>query len=479
MLAQVIPIVRGNTGFKAEEDWREPFLRYMGDHMEDMDREGSVETLGDISAMLWSSRSEILGQLTLTFIRKRFGNLLMQEDCNCPLCGKFLKRRGLHKREIITLSARFDLQRPYFYCVSCSHGFYPLDEALGLSASAKQHDVQELATWFASELPFKVAEDAMIRSTGIEMSDPAIHKTVKEVASGLEVHDVCPSKEEILARIAKFSEGKRWRPAMMLALDGALAPVRCEPSLYKGERGPGEWEEVKGLRFYLVDKDRIEHLMSWHQIGSADELAMALQAIKEAGLVPEDRVRLCVVADGAAWIWNRVDEVFPEAKQVLDYYHCSEHLHELAAAQYGKGTQKAREWVEASLLRLFLKQKSHVIAGIKRTKPSSAEAAKLIAQTAAYLKKHSKRIDYGTLRRGGYHIGSGAIESANKLISHVRLKRPGAWWYPSNANNILKLRCAKYNGTYGKVMQLHRLKDSRRKADREHSQGNGPPEPPV
>jgi hypothetical protein len=219
--------------------------------------------------------------------------------------------------------------------------------------------------------------------------------------------------------------------------------------------------------------------MSWHQIGSADELATALHAIKKAGLVPEDRVRLCVVADGAAWIWNRVEQVFPKAKQVLDYYHCSEHLHELAAAQYGKGTLKAREWVDASLLRLFLKHKSHVIAGIKRMNPTSAEAAKLIEQTAAYLKKHSKRLDYGTLRRGGFHIGSGAIESANKLISHVRLKRPGAWWYPSNANNILKLRCAKYNGTYGKVMQLHRMKDRKRNVDSQPNQGSGQPAPPM
>ena len=464
MLAQVIPMVRGNLGVQPQEDWREGFLRYMGDQMEDMDKEQTIESLSDISAMLWNNRAQILGQLTLAFVRKRFGDLLRQEHCSCPCCGKTLKRRGMHRREIVTLSARFDLERPYFYCVPCSHGFYPLDEALELSASAKQHDVQELATWLAAELPFEVAEDAMNRSTGIEMSDPAIHETVKKVSSGLDVLDVCPSKGGILAKIAKFSEGKGWRPAMMLTVDGALAPVRSEPSPYKGKRGKGDWEEVKGFRFYLVDKDRIEHLMSWHQIGSADELALALQAIKDASLVPEDRVRLCVVADGAAWIWNRIEQVFPKAKQVLDYYHCSEHLHQLAAAQYGKGTQKALEWVAASLLRLFLKQKSDVIAGMKRMKPASAEAAKLIKETAGYLNKHSKRLDYGPIRRAGFHIGSGAIESANKLICHVRLKRPGAWWYPSNANNILKLRCAKYNGTYGKVMQLHRLKDRKRTA---------------
>ena len=479
MLAQVIPIVRSNTAFEAEADWKEPFLHYMGERMADMDSKGPIESLSDISALLWAGRAEILGQLALTFISRRFGELLTQEFCSCPLCGKTLKYRGVHKREVITLSARFDLRRPYFYCVTCSHGFYPLDEALGLSGSAKQHDVQELATWLATELPFEAAEDAMKRSTGIEMSSPAIHGTVKAVSAKLDVLDDCPSKQEILVKITELSEGKRIRPVLMLTLDGAMAPVRPEPSPYKGERGSGDWEEVKGFRLYLIDKDRIIHLMSWHQIGTADDLASALLAIKQAELIPEDRVRLCVVADGAAWIWNRIEQLFPTAKQVLDYYHCSEHLHELAAAQYGKGTLKAQEWVDASLLRLFLKQKSHVIAGIKRMKPASAEAANLIKQTAAYLKKHSKRLDYGTLRRGGYHIGSGAIESANKLICHVRLKRPGAWWYPSNANNMLKLRCAKYNGTYGKVMQLHRLKDQRRTIHPPTHQESGAPSDPV
>lgn len=72
-------------------------------------------------------------------------------------------------------------------------------------------------------------------------------------------------------------------------------------------------------------------------------------------------------------------------------------------------------------------------------------------------------MDYGAARRAGYHIGSGAIESANKFISHVRLKRSGAWWYETNANNILKLRCAKYNKTYDKIMEVYK------QSDREHN----------
>ena len=53
-------------------------------------------------------------------------------------------------------------------------------------------------------------------------------------------------------------------------------------------------------------------------------------------------------------------------------------------------------------------------------------------------------------------MGSGGIESANKFICHVRLKRSGAWWYVTNANQMLALRCAKYNGTFDRVFEHYR-----------------------
>jgi hypothetical protein len=53
-------------------------------------------------------------------------------------------------------------------------------------------------------------------------------------------------------------------------------------------------------------------------------------------------------------------------------------------------------------------------------------------------------------------MGSGGIESANKFICHVRLKRSGAWWYVTNANQRLALRCAKYHGTSDRVFERYR-----------------------
>jgi len=85
-------------------------------------------------------------------------------------------------------------------------------------------------------------------------------------------------------------------------------------------------------------------------------------------------------------------------------------------------------------------------------KPASDSAKEQIDKTIGYLSERTDNSNYGALKRGGYHIGSGGIESSNKFISNVRLKRSGAWWYPTNANNILKLRCAKYNRTFDRIM---------------------------
>ncbi|MEW6733129.1 MAG: hypothetical protein AB1489_17515 [Acidobacteriota bacterium] len=83
--------------------------------------------------------------------------------------------------------------------------------------------------------------------------------------------------------------------------------------------------------------------------------------------------------------------------------------------------------------------------------PRDEPAANEIERTIVYLTNNQHRTDYNAARKGGYPIGSGGIESVNKFICHVRLKRSGAWWYIPNGNHMLALRCAKYNGTFERV----------------------------
>jgi len=139
---------------------------------------------------------------------------------------------------------------------------------------------------------------------------------------------------------------------------------------------------------------------------------------------------------------------------VLDYYHCAQYLQRVAKVHYGASVQ-ALEWVEAPLTRLSLGKVGLVLRGLKRRQAQSDEAAKAIANCWDYLDEHRGRTAYQKLRRGGYPLGSGGIGSSNKFICHVRLKRSGAWWYESNSNQMLALRCAKYNGTFDRVFERH------------------------
>ena len=135
----------------------------------------------------------------------------------------------------------------------------------------------------------------------------------------------------------------------------------------------------------------------------------------------------------------------------------------MAQAQYGD-SQQAQQWVEATLMRLYLGKISAVLRGLKHMQVmsgvgltcTSEEAQQAISNCWAFLDKHRSRTHYLQLRRGGYPLGSGGIESSNKFICHTRLKRSGAWWYEVNCNPMLALRCAKYNGTFDQVFVRHR-----------------------
>jgi hypothetical protein len=303
------------------------------------------------------------------------------------------------------------------------------------------------------------------RLSGLSVSSERLHTVTNQVAKGLRVLEVAPCREEIDRRVAQVAAGRLRRPVLVLGIDGAYVPSRPESA--RGRR-PGqarhrarrarwrhEWREAKGFRLYLLDGERIVHVLSWHQVYSEEEVGKALQQVKDAGVIPEDTVRLCVIGDGAEWLWKHVQAVFPAACQVLDDYHCAAYLHRMAHAQYGQ-TVHAQEWVEATLTRLYMGQVGAVLGGLRRMRPTSQEAAKAIDNCWVHLHAHRGRTTYRTCRRGGYPLGSGGMESANKFICHVRLKRSGAWWYEANSHQMLALRCAKYNGTFNQVFTRDR-----------------------
>ena len=423
-------------------------------------------TLNQVSATIWALRQQLTGGIAETIVHQTYREEQCREALHCPTCTRLLPARGPVPRCVETLVGPVALERPYFYCQVCRAGTYPLDAVVGVHAGRMQPDVQQAAVDLATELPYETASTLFGRLTGIPVSSERMHAFTHQVAEGLSVVEVAPSREEIVRRVGQVAAGRFRRPVLVLGIDGAYVPSRPESA--RGRR-PGqaryrarrarwrhEWREAKGLRFYLLDGERIVHVLSWHQVQNEQELGEALQQVKDAGLIPEDAVRLCVVCDGAEWIWKHVQALFPHARQVLDYYHCAEYLHKVARAQYGQ-TVQALEWVEATLTRLYMGKMGTILGGLRRMQPTSDEARKAIDNCWVYLNAHRGRTAYGTLRRGGYPLGSGGMESANKFICHVRLKRSGAWWYEANSNQMLALRCAKYNGTFEQVFRRYQL----------------------
>ena len=311
-----------------------------------------------------------------------------------------------------------------------------------------QYDVQKIAAKMSSDGTFEEASELLNDIYGFDISPDTVHHLTNDLAAEVELVEITPTPEEVRQVVAHISKGKHRRPVFVFAADGAMVPIRTEP-----KNTPNCWMEAKGVRGYLLDDDKIVHLLSWHQVSSKSEFAAYLLEIKEKGIIPTDEVRLCFIGDGADWIWETVNAIFPECRQVLDYFHCSQHLFDFAKDRFGSGSVKGREWVEQTKVRLFHNSISDVINGLKRFKCDTTVARKSCDGLIRYLSNHKDRIDYGKLRRGGYPIGSGAIESANKFISHVRLKRCGAWWKVKFANNILKLRCARYNKKFDKIFQ--------------------------
>lgn len=84
-----------------------------------------------------------------------------------------------------------------------------------------------------------------------------MHDATNKIADRAGILDVCPAKAEIEQTITDVAGDGFRRPVMMLAIDGAHAPVRPEPSPRMGKRGKGEWKEAKGFGPYLIDGRRI------------------------------------------------------------------------------------------------------------------------------------------------------------------------------------------------------------------------------
>ena len=142
-----------------------------------------------------------------------------------------------------------------------------------------------------------------------------------------------------------------------------------------------------------------------------------------AGLRATDRV--IVIGDGAQWIDQTSQLMFPKATRILDYYHSAERIWEVANARWGEGSREARQWAMAKVSQLKDGQVMAVIGSIKRLKMKAGEAQAVRSSAVSYLSNRVEQMEYGQYRKQGLPIGSGAVKSSCKQLVTARCKQAG------------------------------------------------------
>lgn len=165
--------------------------------------------------------------------------------------------------------------------------------------------------------------------------------------------------------------------------------------------------------------------------------------------------RLIFITDGAKWINNWINAEYPQATQILDFYHAKEHLGEFAAL-YFKDKPQRSQWIEQLAEELLEKGIEQVIKSIK----ALCEGGKVIERKKQnllnYYTNNAYRMNYPEYLAKNWCIGSGAIEAAHRTVSQQRLKLSGQRWTVNGAQNVLNLRVLRLSNRWNEVQKLLR-----------------------
>jgi hypothetical protein len=281
-------------------------------------------------------------------------------------------------------------------------------------------------------------------------------------------------------------DGPAGPAVQQLSADGAMVPVTG-----------GEWVEVRTIALGTVETDG-EGMPHTRQLRYFSRLCSAATFIDwvelplhEAGTAQAGTV--VAVQDGADWLTQLLDAHCPDAVRILDFPHAAEYLTKAAQAAFGAGTAETSTWLDTWLHRLKHGDPNAVIAAIRTLPAPSPEARAVRDAAAGYLSRRRGQIAYADFQRQGYPIGSGAVESANKLVVEQRLKGAGMHWSRQNVTPMLALRAVVCNGDWETVWPAlwQHLGDrahersrqhwrERRAARRTHAQQQTPsPAPPT
>jgi hypothetical protein len=268
-----------------------------------------------------------------------------------------------------------------------------------------------------------------------------------------------------------------------VSVDGAMVPLVH-----------GQWAEVKTLAVGLLDRQpqtdgswqvRATGLSYFSRLADADAFRrLAWVETHRRGLTLAPRV--CAVVDGADWCQHFLDWHCPDAVRILDFPHAAGYVSAAARSVFGADSAPLVAWLDQQLHELKHGDPDAVLAAL-RTLPAVTVAGPdgprcPRDEALSYLTKRRAQIAYATFQAAGYPIGSGAVESANKLVVAARLKGSGMHWARPNVNPMLALRSAVCSDRWDEAWALLRAEQQRqaagRRAHRGTAQRAAPPTPP-
>ncbi|MDP2948118.1 MAG: hypothetical protein Q8P22_01095 [Chloroflexota bacterium] len=231
-----------------------------------------------------------------------------------------------------------------------------------------------------------------------------------------------------------------------LSVDGALVPLVKQ-----------RWSEVKTLAIGTVGEPKLRkgelevHTgeLSYFSRMTDHETFARLATVETHRRGTETAGKVCAVNDGAVWEQEFVDLHRPDAVRILDWGHSSEHLGEVGPALYGVDTSATEVWLKGQRHELRHGDSEMVLADLRRLRDElafeggvglGAEALKVVVDNLEYLEKRREQIHYAEFEQAGYPIGSGAVESGNKLVVEARLKGAGMHWADHNVDRMVALR---------------------------------------
>lgn len=200
----------------------------------------------------------------------------------------------------------------------------------------------------------------------------------------------------------------------------------------------------KATRFKLESSTYCAHL------GSSDEFIPQFEA--SLGTYKASPERLVFVTDGGVWIQQYLEQTYPLATHILDYYHAVEHLAEWSRVHF-KTSKLSTQWFDKQRDCLLTDGVDKVLSNLALLSNLSVSATESRSKLVGYYSRNRHRMDYSGFRERGLQIGSGPMEAAHRTVVQCRMKRSGQRWSDEGAQAMLNLRVASKSGRWHLVTQ--------------------------